>query len=707
MADPQAMPQPQQQSTNDSFGAPEPMQQSPSPFGAPEPMQPAQIKPDGGVLGQAALGALQGATDHQQQTAEESALGKTGTFLEGVNKSLPFREEINTGTQDAINLIRLGYEKLRGQGHNIGISDVIHSGKATENAQENIENQENPSLLRGSGEVIGNVAQFIAGDEALKSLDISEKLGIAGQVMKLAKTSPKLAKALDIGMTALRQGVVGGAQTLATGGTGKEAVGTGAGVGIASGAFGAAGEGAGALYRMLSARTPEAIEAAQAQAAKEGTELAEKIADAPLKSGVEAAQDVKYQLGKAEDAMHADFAQGMHNISQQLPDLVINTANSPLQQTARDILGDTSLPPEMQKALKGVVPDMARLEPLLKTLAEGDERQGFTYSWEQMLNMRSGIGQTIRRLPYDSPIRGDLINLRGAMDNTIQQSVDKAGVPDVAKDLQNLRNAYATKIKAFDASAIKTLAEKNPDSIVPILMRGEKIFNADTLRSLIGEQNMKPVQGQLLREMIDNAYSTVTKSGGTEQQFNPRVFVKNFENLSPEVQKAFWGDNLPEVQNFLKTVESVPNLDSKLAAAQHYLTHRALFDAPLAASALLVGSPESWRGGEIRGLGLIVGGLLLFNRPQLLNLVSKFLTKGVPDIVGGTAQEINKPEENKTENPPNENNESENMLTKPENHVHIRNSEGNEFFIPQNQMDKARQIDPGLQLLKESGQENA
>lgn len=82
------------------------------------------------------------------------------------------------------------------------------------------------------GQVGGNAGEtaleFILGDEALKGLSIAEKVGLAGKIAKMGTESPYLAKLLDYGATASRQGLIGTGQGLAHGDTATQAVAQGA-----------------------------------------------------------------------------------------------------------------------------------------------------------------------------------------------------------------------------------------------------------------------------------------------------------------------------------------------------------------------------------------------------------------------------------------------------------------------------------------------
>ena len=92
-----------------------------------------------------------------------------------------------------------------------------------------------------AGKVGESIAEFALGDEALKGLQMSEKLGIAQKLASMAKGSPYIARMLELGMNALRGGVTTVPQQMLHGAspadaltTGAVATGVGAGVGAAT-----------------------------------------------------------------------------------------------------------------------------------------------------------------------------------------------------------------------------------------------------------------------------------------------------------------------------------------------------------------------------------------------------------------------------------------------------------------------------------------
>jgi hypothetical protein len=79
-----------------------------------------------------------------------------------------------------------------------------------------------------AGKVAENIAEFAMGDEALKGLQISARLGIASKLATMAKSSPYVARMLELGMNAVRGGFVTVPQQMAHGATPAQALKTGA-----------------------------------------------------------------------------------------------------------------------------------------------------------------------------------------------------------------------------------------------------------------------------------------------------------------------------------------------------------------------------------------------------------------------------------------------------------------------------------------------
>ncbi len=84
-----------------------------------------------------------------------------------------------------------------------------------------------------AGKIGENILEFMAGDAALKNLNLGARFAKLGKIATLLEEHPVLAKAVEIGGNALRTGTVTGTQTLAHGGTAEEALQSGAVGGVA------------------------------------------------------------------------------------------------------------------------------------------------------------------------------------------------------------------------------------------------------------------------------------------------------------------------------------------------------------------------------------------------------------------------------------------------------------------------------------------
>jgi len=375
------------------------------------------------------------------------------------------------------------------------------------------------------------------GDEVLKGMTLVEQAKHLGDAGRLLEKSPKLAKAVSIGANALRQGTVGGAQTLAHGGTLGDAVTTG----VVTGGTGAILEGASQGVKAVKSFITRG-----AQTEELGQNLVKGLTQGATPEQV--AKTVGNNLDAAEQAMRDTYDKGLQQISAQGASVPVPIAGSPLQKTAAELLSDSKVPESMATTLKGVIPDADKIEPFLKQLSNSSE----TFTWDQMEATRQKIGQTIRKLPWDSPIRPDLIKLRYAIDDTLEKAADNAGNSDLSDQIKSLRGDYAQSKTALEERAITALRDKSPNAVADILLNKESVHNVNTLRRLIGPENMKAVEGSILDKMIQDS----SKNG----ELQGRQLFRKFNSLGPDAKQAIWGDRLPQVQQFMQQAGSLSNV---------------------------------------------------------------------------------------------------------------------------------------------------
>jgi hypothetical protein len=510
------------------------------------------------------------------------------------------------------------------------------------------------------GKVGENVFEFLVGDEALKGLSLAEKAKHLAGVAKVLETSPKAAKALEIGANALRQGTVGGTQTLAHGGTLEDAATTG----LVTGGLGAAFEGAGVgikAFKNFVTRNP--------QVEQMGRELVSGLTEGATPEQV--ARTVGKNLASAEEKMHSAYDEGIKKISAQGQSVPVPIAGSPLQQTATDLLSDSKMPGSVAESLKGVIPDAEKIEPFLKQMSESKE----VFSWDQMEATRQKIGQTVRKLPWDSPIRPDLIKLRYAIDDTLEKAAEKAGNADLSDQIKSLRGEYAQTNAALEERAISTLRDKNPNAIADVLLGKQSVHSVNTLRRLIGPENMKAVEGSILDKMIQDA----SKNG----ELQGRQLFRRFNGLGPDAKQAIWGNRLPQVEEFMQQAGKLPNvvLDKILS---HY-----------GPQALGVGAMYELGKGDVKSAATLGGAVALsaiLRHPIVLDAALKgigVLQKSAPPVASAVMQNQS---------------EGDNSNPTSENWTHVQFADGSVHQIHPEDVDQAVKQNPGARVVEANNQ---
>jgi hypothetical protein len=483
---------------------------------------------------------------------------------------------------------------------------------------------------KNAGESVGKfgeaVGEFVLGDEAVKGLSIGERLGMTQKIMKLATEHPFVAKALAVGMNALRQGTVGGGQALAHGSTPGEAATTGAITGTTGGILEGAGE---TISHFTDAQ----------QYVDQIKNFAKKIIG---ESGsVQTVADVKTNLSAAEKNMHTAFDSGIKTISAQAKDIPVAIEGSPLQTVAQDILTGDKVPADIRTAMKGVVPDSDKIEPLLDRFANPEPGEA-PLSWDEMVATRQALGKTIGKLPYDSPIRPDVKRLFGAINDTMIKSADAAGKPEVSAAYKQLNDAYRETTSQLEDKSIQALRNGNPDSIADILMNKNSVHNVNNLTKLIGDENMQDVRLDVMQKVLKNS--------AVNGELNPRLFTRNFNKMLPEVKQALFGANLPYIEEaaarFTKQAANIKAAKGAAIVGGSLLLGRSLAEGDYKTAAI-----EILTAAGVGGIAHIAPkladaametGLRVAGKPLVKaagTVIKRGVTASVPEIVKGSEEQ--------------------------------------------------------------------
>lgn len=161
-------------------------------------------------------------------------------------------------------------------------------------------------IAAGLGEVGENVGEFFTGEELLgmvsRGLQGAQKLKAATQLAQTLEQHPVIAKLVKIGQNAVRQGAIGGAQTLAKTGDPGAALTSGIETAGVGGAFEAAGTGAAAGLRKLSPVVDSGAAAAEEYAAEARAAARphlENVSSAIATGVTERARNIAQQAGEA------------------------------------------------------------------------------------------------------------------------------------------------------------------------------------------------------------------------------------------------------------------------------------------------------------------------------------------------------------------------------------------------------------------------
>jgi hypothetical protein len=345
--------------TNNQLPAGYTLGTSPLTADTPSPQAPANQLPEGYTLGSQ---PLQSDTSQSQSAFEADQWGE-GTILGnvgvGFGKGL---EATLTGTD---NWARQHLPAFM-TNSNLG------TGKPADLQAEQA-NSTTQGTAQGVGAGLESIGEFLLGDSALKGLSLGDKLTQVSKVMKYIEKSPMLAKALGIGVDALRAGTVQAGQTIAKGGTAGEALTSGAGMAAGSGAVGAVLGAAGGLIgkgaeaadtvnnirnaaktaptgfdvtNTLSDKLDEALYPDQLDAAKKQAAAEQTIAEAakvPEQLAVNAPSNeaITTATQKAVKAAHTDlmnkYGQGLDALKKATEGQTIDYEGSPLHQAAQTL----------------------------------------------------------------------------------------------------------------------------------------------------------------------------------------------------------------------------------------------------------------------------------------------------------------------------------------------------------------------------------
>ena len=338
----------------------------------------------------------------------------------------PLREQLAQGfgaaaANSLLNLGKIG-SYLGGEWLGNKIGDIAGLPKLPEGVdpykqvEQGIKPAQDRALSTTAGKVgagVEGIAEFVLGDAALKGLGVAQKLGIAGKLAELAEKSPTIAKALDIGLNAVRTGAVGTGQAALQ--NDEHPITTGAITGVVGGlAEGGTTAALAALEKKAAAR---AAEVAAAKATPELADIAgETVAKAP--SNVPAAKLAEFTSTQQQGAQKA-----LANIAEDTADRVVSKFGADVPEGI-STFGDAS------QAIKDAA------QPVFKQLDQASAGE-FTTARNQM----AAAQKVMRRASSMEALQGaeKSYNDAAAKIDTIFSRADAAIKP---ADLANAKEAW-------------------------------------------------------------------------------------------------------------------------------------------------------------------------------------------------------------------------------------------------------------------------
>lgn len=416
-----------------------------------------------------------------------------------------------------------------------------------------------------------NIAEFILGDAALKGVSLSEKLGMAQKVTSLAEKNPYIAKLLDIGMSAMRQGTVGAVQGVAhsneadTGDVLKDGLNEGALTGATSGVL----EGVSPLVGKIADKT--GISSVGDWLLGRGHNLADTADSIKLVNGIDdmfnakAAKPpivdvprpnmdrqslgdfIKAQVDESEMNMHDAYQNGLDDFTGSTNGKAVPLKGSPLQDAAAKWLPGSVVngaEGTMADAVNNIVPGTERIRPLLNHLA--DPESDTLLNADQLVTLRQNLGKQFRRLTWNDPNKEVIRNLFDGIDDTLDQ------IGGDNKAYQTLRQNYKTTLGDLKDPVVQKLQKGGIDDVTKYLTSGgNTTAKAEALQRVLGDGSWK--QSVVSQNMFLHAVQDSTSEDGV---VDIQKLSKNWNKIPEPTKNAIFGST-PEGQNLKGALNDV------------------------------------------------------------------------------------------------------------------------------------------------------
>lgn len=487
---------------------------------------------------------------------------------------------------------------------------------------------------QGTAESVGGVAEnlleFMAGDEALKTLGAAAKLSKVQKIAQVLEDHPIVAKAFDIGANALRMGTVGGTQALAKGASPGEAVEQGAAAGVTGGVLETAGAGLSALKKFVwpgemvrfvsSDGGVHKIPVSQVEKALEvdpnlklipaGTE---QTAQQTVKEGLsaqEAGKAVQEDAANVRGAKGEELGEAKQTMRESLPatstgEPVVMTFAPESKSTiaAKSILGEVANAGKL--SIKD--PGIAEVQELAEKFASGKDAAGspLTLTSDEIDSTKRSLNAKIDALKVqvkngaNGTALGYMKQLKSAFENDLYSFYEKAGDAQAAENTRKLSGEYAKIAREQTKGPAATmLRSAKPEQIVTRIV-GNGANSQSAVESLV--RNMTPEGVDTLRDSVTKElYRRNTLPDGSIDMTKAEQDLIRMGDAA----KSLYGAKLTNLRAFLNAASDLQ--EAKTAAANASSLGQKVAKAGAVGSATAVGAGA---GSVLGPAGTLVGGV--------------------------------------------------------------------------------------------------
>src|ERR1700721_652762 len=414
----------------------------------------------------------------------------------------------------------------------LGATHLIPRTQAAADASDATLTASNDDQKLGAN--VETVMEFMAGDEALKSLSLADRFSQVGKIGKFVSQNPRLAEVLG---DAIRTGSVGAVSGGAHGGS----------EGAVAGAIGGAALGAvgGAI-----ADVPEATESTTSAPALSNNPVEAEVAKGVVKSGLPEGEDL---ASGAQQNLQDSFKAEIHSIADDA------NVPRPSEGTAPDMIRE--------------VADAQYNRAKASYAALDDATDGkFQPNADAIANINDELRDSFGIDPaQDTKLQAQKVALLKTQDALFDEAAE-AGVPRETVDAAR-SDFKSSQAKNDMANQLQMSAQSdNPDLLnAKTLTNRLTKFNvsgeggsASRLEQAVGEDHaanllshaktaqalskLSPTEGRALAKLIEPNTKTSLVSGGKTDW---AATLRDFDSLSPKTQKAQFS-NPEAVRDFLR-----------------------------------------------------------------------------------------------------------------------------------------------------------